>query len=910
MTSVAIRILICAFLMHICLANGWTQVHPPNLEDELLNAGLLRIIQDPDNPPQDNGDGTWTLFLKVKNANFIPFTLYESDFLCKNLGSEKNISKGDANLESTALNLLSMMGVYEDYDQAIEVVVSIDDKNSLHIENPNDLSDVPFILFAPFIDLALDKSIDLAFDGLKKSEKIDIANQIIENLKVNQQLKDAMSGAIQILISFDGKTPKTVAQFLINYFNDNIKSKLAGGIKYALEEAMMDNPELPMLSLPSVSTILALAIESYLADSFLLVKVVSAVVESYGGVYDLYQLENISYCIPVSFDDNLPSWIASLPNDKVEFPLGTSIIPLQWNFGDPDGDPMIYDVWMKGPNDQDLIKIADDISSQSLDYLPQGSGVYEWKVTAQYPWPSVVNAESEVRTFTYNCGFGTSINIESDFFEMLCNQSGFSYDLKFAFSDDNPFALSYTGYVYYLDESSSTVTLGPFTFEANVSSPNNVIPNLPEDSEILIHVFETVSQGETPCNSASMVFRPYPKIKIQPDVSNCHSTIEILELGSMTGYDFEIDGIPISISHAVGSTVQVNSASFGANNFAYSIAPNGSQCSRERFYSYTCFSNSNCNNGLWDIGEQDTDCGGNCDPCPPNCTGEEIDLQNGLIAYYPFNGNANDESGNGHHGTVNSVTLTPDRFGNFNSAFDFDGTNSEVQLVSSLLSPSDFTISIWFRNEGVLSSQQSGTILSQYDWFDGERNLWIRTDEFGNLNVTIWYGLNSSESMSLTTYVGANNGWHNLILAFDVDNNCSLYIDEELRDENIFPNAMQLSNLPLKIGNEDEIGPSPGNNHHFNGQIDDLMIFNRTLNCSELSELYTETCLPYRLIENETFSTDTFIYASQLIDLRNITVLSPFEMILESPQVLIDKNCNVEKGGKLHVVNNDGCIKN
>lgn len=29
------------------------------------------------------------------------------------------------------------------------------------------------------------------------------------------------------------------------------------------------------------------------------------------------------------------------------------------------------------------------------------------------------------------------------------------------------------------------------------------------------------------------------------------------------------------------------------------------------------------------------------------------DLGNGLVAYYPFNGNANDESGNGNHGTVN-----------------------------------------------------------------------------------------------------------------------------------------------------------------------------------------------------------------------------------------------------------------
>tara|TARA_B100000902_G_C26670287_1_gene602721 strand:- start:79 stop:306 length:228 start_codon:yes stop_codon:yes gene_type:complete len=46
---------------------------------------------------------------------------------------------------------------------------------------------------------------------------------------------------------------------------------------------------------------------------------------------------------------------------------------------------------------------------------------------------------------------------------------------------------------------------------------------------------------------------------------------------------------------------------------------------------------------------------------------------NGLVGYWPFNGNANDESVNTNNGTVNGATLTTDRFGNANSAYDFDG---------------------------------------------------------------------------------------------------------------------------------------------------------------------------------------------------------------------------------------------
>jgi hypothetical protein len=71
---------------------------------------------------------------------------------------------------------------------------------------------------------------------------------------------------------------------------------------------------------------------------------------------------------------------------------------------------------------------------------------------------------------------------------------------------------------------------------------------------------------------------------------------------------------------------------------------------------------------------------------PPTLAG----LNDGLVAYYPFNGNANDESGNGNHGTVHGATLTADRFGNANSAYKFNGTDDRIVVVSNaLLNPVD-----------------------------------------------------------------------------------------------------------------------------------------------------------------------------------------------------------------------------
>ena len=66
------------------------------------------------------------------------------------------------------------------------------------------------------------------------------------------------------------------------------------------------------------------------------------------------------------------------------------------------------------------------------------------------------------------------------------------------------------------------------------------------------------------------------------------------------------------------------------------------------------------------------------------CGLAKADLNDGLVAYYPFNGDANDESGNGNDGTVNGATLTLDRNGVADSAFDFDGDDFIKALDSEL----------------------------------------------------------------------------------------------------------------------------------------------------------------------------------------------------------------------------------
>ena len=68
----------------------------------------------------------------------------------------------------------------------------------------------------------------------------------------------------------------------------------------------------------------------------------------------------------------------------------------------------------------------------------------------------------------------------------------------------------------------------------------------------------------------------------------------------------------------------------------------------------------------------------------------------GLVGWWPFNGNANDESGNAYNGTVNGAALTADRLGATNSAYSFNGNSAFIQTPTSTVNfPSGFTISVW-----------------------------------------------------------------------------------------------------------------------------------------------------------------------------------------------------------------------
>jgi len=212
-------------------------------------------------------------------------------------------------------------------------------------------------------------------------------------------------------------------------------------------------------------------------------------------------------------------------------------------------------------------------------------------------------------------------------------------------------------------------------------------------------------------------------------------------------------------------------------------------------------------------------------------TNAQVNLQNGLVAFYPFNGNANDESGNENHGTVNGATLTTDRFGNENSSYSFDGVDDYIQLNQHFINGS-FSISTWFvKNTTTDWNVLFSNGILHGDWGNGF-NLYSSGDDIVFLKApdTQGFGLNGIITI---------NEWHNVVVVWDgltSTNNAKMYLDNVLIDQTDCMSSVINSSYNLLIGKDVW-------NQCFNGKIDDIRIYDRALNEQEIIALYNENSL-------------------------------------------------------------------
>jgi hypothetical protein len=212
---------------------------------------------------------------------------------------------------------------------------------------------------------------------------------------------------------------------------------------------------------------------------------------------------------------------------------------------------------------------------------------------------------------------------------------------------------------------------------------------------------------------------------------------------------------------------------------------------------------------------------------------------NGLVGYWPFNGNANDESGNGNNGTVNGATLTTDRFGIVNKAYSFDGASNYIEIAdNSSLDVANVTVSAWFWaiDYGTVQQQTQGHILSkreQNGWGNSFQMALEHSSPINGIWATYTIGSNGWVAYNSNADLTIQN-WIHVVYTHD-NSNAKLYINGALVSTTSVSGGLTSNNLPLWFGAR----PNAGSNSHFlHGNIDDIGIWNRALTQCEIQDLY------------------------------------------------------------------------
>jgi len=211
-------------------------------------------------------------------------------------------------------------------------------------------------------------------------------------------------------------------------------------------------------------------------------------------------------------------------------------------------------------------------------------------------------------------------------------------------------------------------------------------------------------------------------------------------------------------------------------------------------------------------------------------------LHQGLVAYYPFNGGANDASGFQNNPFTNTATFTADRFGVTNAAVAFDGTEQisytnapQIEAITNL------TVSCWIQYTNGFSGFHGLICKGETDMFWNGFQIGVSRS---HLQVQV-------DQANFTSSARINDGnWHAISVTFDNSNAVvNLYIDGQLDSSFSTPVAVLGVTSPLNLG-VDRFGTS-----FYIGTLDEVRLFNRVLTPIEISQLYAvesaQFALPY-----------------------------------------------------------------
>ncbi|MDD5570625.1 MAG: YCF48-related protein, partial [Bacteroidales bacterium] len=226
----------------------------------------------------------------------------------------------------------------------------------------------------------------------------------------------------------------------------------------------------------------------------------------------------------------------------------------------------------------------------------------------------------------------------------------------------------------------------------------------------------------------------------------------------------------------------------------------------------------------------------------------DLSITNGLVAYYPFNNNANDESGYGNNGTLFGPSSVADKNSKSNSAYNFDGVDDYI-LINDPVPPvlqiqNEITLSAWIYATQYPATNRLLLIAgSQYDvsghgatiFLDGRINSDGQTSPTGHIHFQIgdgtWHVSNSNSQVPL-------NQWVHIVATRKANENAKIYYNGVLQPSTSFAwtGSVSYTGAYFAIGRQRDY-----TDRFFKGTIDEVRVYNRALSGTEVSSLYQET---------------------------------------------------------------------
>ncbi len=223
-----------------------------------------------------------------------------------------------------------------------------------------------------------------------------------------------------------------------------------------------------------------------------------------------------------------------------------------------------------------------------------------------------------------------------------------------------------------------------------------------------------------------------------------------------------------------------------------------------------------------------------------------VNIADRLVAFYPFNGSAEDSAGASDGTLSGDVTLTQDRFDNENQAYAFDGNDDSIILPESEAFTSidrEITVSAWIYPKSFAS--ETGVMMRDRFW-----RMFLLEDGslFGNI-----FNENGDENRVGSAAKASLNTWSHAAFTYD---------GQSIR---VYLNGKQSGSLTypaIRIGRQDYssnpvLGTGFGNSQNdFNGSIDDVRVYDRALTTEEMDELYRFIPTAVDQLEDESIPTE------------------------------------------------------